>query len=118
MNSDSKLICAWVTRHNPTVEQIKRLRQWQIVQILPPVGERFRTGYQVWNTLERVCKTTPDLIVAVLPDCWGQQFTELASRHAPDTPIVRAVMMPPDYRHWSGRWQAWYRADEWYDWKP
>lgn len=111
-------ICAWVTRHRPTVDQIHALKCYQIEQVLLPGGTRFESGYQAWNMLERVCGRPPALIVAVLPEFWRAEFLQLAARHAPDAPIVRAVMRPPLFREWSGRWQALSSDLTWQAWSP
>lgn len=116
----SKLVCAWLSRHAPTLNQTDNLRAYQIITVQPK--KRFWNAQSTWNLAFRACGgRTPDLFVVVLPNEWIGEFVKLAAFCAPSVPVLRARMLPPDYERWSGEWRALYINDgalDWYYWKP
>lgn len=102
--TDSPLTCAWLSRHTPTTHQTQSLRAYDIVQVCPM--RRFTGPRDAWDTAVRYCDSQPDLFVVVLPSAWETQFVALAHQLAPDIPVLRARMLPPTYRYWSGEWRA------------
>ncbi len=114
----SERICAWVTRHKPTPEQLVSLSDYRRISVQPRRGFRFQSSVEVWAAVLRHCGGTPDLIVAVLPALWGADFLALAAVSAPTVPVLRALMIPPAYSTWSGVWLAFdHTVRDWYEWK-
>lgn len=114
-----KLICAWLSRHTPTVHQRQSLWQYDILQIDPP--DRFRSASHAWSRACKDCHRKPDLFVVVLPDHFIVQFVELVAVFAPQVPVLQARMLPPTYERWSGEWRALNIINgnlDWYSWKP
>lgn len=114
-----KLICAWISRHAPTVNQIASLHQYEIVQI--KARRRFTDAKHAWDVAVSQAGGKPDLLVVVLPQAWIAEFVALAHIHVPAAPVLRAWMLPPDFTAWSGNWQALFlRAGQldWYVWTP
>lgn len=114
-----RLICAWLSRHAPTVNQRQSLWQYDIVQIDLP--QRFRSASHAWSRACRDCHRKPDLFVVVLPDGFIVPFMELVAVFAPAVPVLQARMLPPTYERWSGEWRALQVVNSelsWYLWKP
>lgn len=115
----SKLVCAWLSRHAPTVNQKQSLWQYDIVQIDPP--NRFRDAQHAWSRGCRDCNRKPDLWVVVLPDHFIAEFVALVNIHSPLVPVLQARMLPPIYDRWSGEWRRLQFSCgqlTWYSWQP
>lgn len=99
----AKLLCAWISRHEPTAAVRAALADYDIV-ITHPKG-RFLCRQDVYNTTAVTLGRRPDLIVMVLPVAWTLSFLQTVDRCWPGVPVVRQVMRQPELREWTGLFQ-------------
>lgn len=96
----SNKLCAWVSRHKPTRQQLNELGHYDIVQVKEAA---YKNAGEVWATILQHCRQHPDLIVAVLPTV---MLGELVDIVAP-VPVIRTPGFN-DRRtgtfHWDGTW--------------
>lgn len=99
--NNQRLVCAWLSWHEPTAAQRKSLAAYRIVQI-NPTGRYWSPG-DAWALAQTRCGGVPDLVVAVMPTGMLKAFLRLVDRRVP---VVRAVMdFSADPPIWTGQWE-------------
>lgn len=93
-------LCAWVSRHKPSRQQLAELGGFQVVFVSEGA---YKNAREVHATILQHCRRSPDLIVAVLP---ALMLGELAEMVHP-VPVIRTPGWtdPKSGRfHWYGTW--------------
>lgn len=82
-------ICAWLSRHDPTPEQERSLRGYDIIPVRSP--KRFQGGYDALAQMLIKCdRRRPALIMAVMPNGMLAEFMVALQQKGLDIPVIQA----------------------------
>lgn len=97
MHESAMPICAWLSRHPPSLAQRASLDGYRIVQL----QDRWPSAEAAWERVTEVCIGRPELIVAIMPTAILIQFVCMVA----PTKVIRPKQIYGNSTHWAGKWQ-------------